>query len=83
MSLYASITILSGLIVALVALRTVLVIRSEKDAPRGSPPGIGDHIVEAPYHSGGAGGGHDGRFTVPRDPQEYAKRFVPKQKDRT
>ena len=82
MTLASTITILSMAILFVVGWRAIHVMRSEKDARRGSEPGTGDHIIEAPYHSGGAGGGHDGRFTVPRDPQAYAKLFVPKEKDR-
>ena len=81
MTVANTITLLCMAILFVVGWRTIHVMRQEKDAKRGSEPGTGHHIVEAAYHSGGAGGGHDGRFTVPRDPQEYARLFVPKQKD--
>ena len=81
MTLAGTITLLSMAILFVVGLRAIYVMRREKDARRGSEPGTGHHVVEVAYHSGGAGGGHDGRFTVPRDPQEYARLFVPKQKD--
>ena len=81
MTVANTITLLSMAILFVVGWRTIHVMRQEKDAKRGSEPGTGHHIVEVNYHSGGAGGGHDGRFTVPRDPQEYARLFVPKEKD--
>ena len=83
MTLASTITLLSMAILLVVGWRTIHVMRSEKAAKRGSLPGTGHHVIEANYHSGGGGGGHDGRFTVPRDPQAYAKLFVPKGKDRT
>nr|WP_256474214.1 hypothetical protein [Lutimaribacter sp. EGI FJ00013] len=45
------------------------------DAPRGSEPGKGYHTLRSNYSSGL--GGHDTSWKVPRDPQEYARRFVP------
>ncbi len=44
---------------------------------RGSDPGTGYHTLTSDYQSG-MGGGHVTTWKVPRDPQEYAKRFVPK-----
>lgn len=66
------------LMLAVLALRAFYVLRGEKGARRGSPPGKGYHEIEANYFSGGGGGGQQGSFRVPRDPQEYARRFVPK-----
>ena len=74
------IVLLSGLILAVLLGRALWIVRSEKDEGRGSLPGRGDHVVEANYFSGG--GGQQGAFRVPRDPQDYAKRFVPKERDR-
>jgi len=73
-----------GIIVALVAaILAVLIvkarqtIRRERGQPRGLAPGTGDHIIEAEYSSG-LGGGHASQIRVPRDPQAYARRFVPR-----
>ncbi len=52
-------------------------IRRDADTPRGLAPGSGHHIIEVEYSSG-LGGGHATQIRVPRDPQAYAKRFVPK-----
>ena len=68
--------LLCAAILVVLVIRTALVIRSEKDQPRGSAPGKGDHVIDANYNSGL--GGQPGEFRVPRDPQEYARRFVPK-----
>ena len=73
---------LSALILAILLGRALWVLRQEKDQGRGSLPGKGDHIIEANYFSGGGGGGHQTTFRVPRDPQDYAKRFVPKERER-
>ena len=54
-------------------------LRDEPDRPRGLEPGTGDHIIEVNYSSG-LGGGEQMEIRVPRDPQEYAKAFVPKGK---
>jgi hypothetical protein len=73
-----------GIIVALVAaILAVLIvkarqtIRRERGQPRGLAPGTGDHIIEVEYSSG-LGGGHASQIRVPRDPQAYARRFVPR-----
>ena len=44
---------------------------------RGSPPGKGDHVIDLDYNSGAGGGSQTVRYTIPKDPQDYAKRFVP------
>ena len=51
-----------------------------KGTERGSLPGKGDHVIELDYNSGGGGGSQTARYTVPKDPQDYAKRFVPQGK---
>ena len=79
MSSGVTIAALCAAILVVLAIRTASVVRAERGARRGSPPGEGHTRVEAGYWSGGAGGGHDGHFLVPRDPQEYARRFVPRQ----
>ena len=75
----STIAALCAMILLVLAIRTVSVVRSERGARRGSPPGKGHHRIEAGYWSGGGGGGHGHVFTVPRDPQEYARLFVPRQ----
>ena len=73
-----------GIVVALVAaILAVLIvkagqtIRRERGQPRGLAPGTGDHIIDVEYSSG-LGGGHASQIRVPRDPQAYARRFVPR-----
>lgn len=87
MDAFGTIAALSAAILLVLALRTVQVIRREGTRPaRGSPPGTGHHVIDASYSSGGAGGGHHATFTVPRDPQAYARTFVPRaarERDRT
>jgi len=79
MSTGVAITLLSALVLLFAVLRAAQALRQEKGRDqRGSAPGKGYHEVDASYHSGGAGGGQDGRFRVPRDPQEYARMFIPK-----
>jgi hypothetical protein len=75
-----AITLLS-LAIALVAVITgAVALKRTKGTERGSLPGEGDHVIEADYSSGAGGGGHATTYTIPRDPQEYAKRFVPREK---
>ena len=63
-------------IIALLVARAIYVVRSERGAnTRGSEPGSGDHTIHADYSSGFSG--HSTTYRVPRDPQEYTKRFVP------
>ena len=81
MTVWLPAVLLSAAILGLLAVRAVVIMRREKDTPRGSLPGTGYHVIEANYLSGGGGGGHHGSFRVPKDPQEYAKGFVPRQKD--
>jgi len=74
------ILIVSALIVVVAVLRAAQSIRHTRGTERGSLPGTGDHIIDAAYHSGGGGGGHSTQYRIPRDPQEYAKTFIPKDK---
>jgi hypothetical protein len=81
MAVTAQALVIGGLAAAILVVltwRTLAIMRAEKGRPRGAPPGRGHTRVEAGYWSGGAGGGHDGHFDVPRDPQAYARRFVPR-----
>ena len=81
MSPYFPIVAISAAIIVVLAVRAIVIMRRETDAPRGSLPGRGYHEIDASYFSGGGGGGSQSTFRVPRDPQEYAKGFVPPQKD--
>ena len=69
---------ISAVILGILVVRAVVVWRAERGQPRGSAPGTGVHVIDASYHSGGGGGGQTGQFTVPRDPDAYARQFVPK-----
>lgn len=82
MTNWLPIVLISAAILAVLAVRAVIVVRRETNAARGSLPGKGYHVIDASYFSGGAGGGHSGEFRVPRDPQEYARAFVPHNKER-
>jgi len=63
------------IVVAIVALSWVSM-KSDRKA-KGSEPGKGYHTLRSEYSSG-VGGGEQREWKVPRDPQEYAKQFVPK-----
>ncbi len=70
--------IIAGLVIA--AIGALAILGQRKDpGQRGSEPGKGDHILESDYQSG-VGGGNVTRWKVPKDPQAYAKRFVPRDK---
>jgi hypothetical protein len=72
------IAVLCGLVVLVAALRARQAVRHDRHDRRGSAPGKGYHVIDASYHSGGGGGGQSAEFRVPRDPQEYARLFIPK-----
>lgn len=66
------------LIVLILAVALLIGIRRQRDfkgTERGSEPGEGYHELESNYSSGL--GGHQTTWRVPRDPQEYARHFVP------
>ena len=68
-----------GLIVVIILAVLLLArfaLRNDTDQ-RGSEPGQGYHELRSDYQSG-VGGGHVTTWKVPKDPQEYARRFVPK-----
>ena len=67
----------STLILAILFGRALWVMHSERGAKRGSRPGKGYHEIDASYTSGGGGGGQVKSFKVPKDPDEYARQFVP------
>ncbi len=68
--------IIGGLIVLFIGALAVMGKRNDSEQ-RGSEPGTGYHTLTSDYQSG-MGGGHVTTWKVPRDPQEYAQRFVPK-----
>lgn len=74
--------ILSGLILALLVARAFFVMRTERHQRPGSPPGKGVHVLKSEYFSGGGGGGQATEYSIPKDPQDYARLFVPKTNDR-
>ncbi|MCC1493329.1 hypothetical protein [Cognatishimia sp. F0-27] len=76
----ALIGVLCALIVCVAVFRAWVAIRNDKHQGRGSLPGKGYHTIDASYHSGGSGGGHSAEFRVPKDPQVYARLFIPKDK---
>jgi|GEM_PF-309146 len=69
---------MSVLVLVLLAARAVQAVRTEHKSQRGIDPGQGDTLIDVNYASGGGGGGHSTTIRVPKDPQEYAKAFVPK-----
>lgn len=77
-----AITLLVLAIVLVAVISGAMALKRTRGTERGSLPGKGDHVIEANYSSGAGGGGHSTTYTVPRDPQEYAKRFVPREKQK-
>lgn len=77
MSGAAIITLLSGLVLLLAILRAAQSLRRDRSSGRGTEPGPGDSVIESHYSSG-AGGGHSMSYRISRDPQTYAKLFIPK-----
>jgi hypothetical protein len=72
--------VIVGLVLAIAVAtwaRARAAIRRDAGAGRGLAPGTGDHIMNVEYSSG-LGGGHATQIRVPRDPQAYARRFVPR-----
>ena len=72
--------VLAALILGLPAVRAWAVMRAERGARRGAEPGEGYHVIRSEYFSGGGGGGETTEYTVPKDPQAYARLFVPRDK---
>lgn len=78
MSGAAIITVLSGLVLLLAVLRAAQSLRQDGGTTgRGTAPGHGDSVIESHYASG-AGGGESMSYRISRDPQTYAKLFIPK-----
>ncbi|WP_308917959.1 hypothetical protein [Jannaschia sp. LMIT008] len=75
-------TVFACAIVAILVVRAVWVLRREGGArPRGVEPGDGHVEIESEYFSG-LGGGAQQVTRVPRDPQAYARAFVPRNRNR-
>ncbi|PZX17759.1 hypothetical protein LX81_01487 [Palleronia aestuarii] len=79
MSVFGLSALLGAAIIVLLGVRAAFVLRAERGARRGSEPGTGHHVLVSEYFSGGGGGGQSCEYRVPRDPQEYARLFVPRQ----
>ena len=73
----AIITILSGLVLLLAVLRAAQSLRQDRATGRGTAPGRGDSVIESHYSSG-VSGGQSMSYRISRDPQTYAKLFIPK-----
>ncbi|WP_142834962.1 hypothetical protein [Palleronia caenipelagi] len=54
-------------------------LRHDPGPTRGQLPGDGVTVLRAEYQSG-MGGGEETEYTIPKDPQAYARLFVPKEK---
>ena len=81
MSSVVFITTICAAILALLLARTLYILRKEKDdSNRGSEPGDGHHTIHAEYSSGFSG--HSTSYDIPRDPQAYARLFVPPKTDK-
>lgn len=79
---WGPIVLLSALILLVAVLRAAQSLRHSRGTERGSLPGTGDHILHADYSSGAGGGGQSTTYRIPRDPQEYARKFVPRDRTR-
>ncbi|MDZ7708904.1 MAG: hypothetical protein U5K36_01320 [Roseovarius sp.] len=73
----AIITILSGLVLLLAVLRAAQSMRHDPTTGRGTEPAPGDSVIESHYSSG-VSGGQSMSYRISRDPQTYAKLFIPK-----
>ena len=70
--------VLSLAILLVLVARAVWILRAEGGRrPRGTEPGDGHVEIESQYFSG-LGGGSQQVTRVPRDPQAYARAFVPR-----
>jgi hypothetical protein len=72
----------AGLLALILVARAIWILRAEArrddgGRPRGIRPGTGYTEIQSDYASG-LGGGNQMTTRVPKDPQEYARAFVPK-----
>ena len=81
MSGAAIITLLSGLVLLLAVLRAAQSLHQDRGTGRGTAPGPGDSIIESHYSSG-VSGGQTMSYRISRDPQTYAKLFIPKDRNK-
>jgi len=70
------IVVLSLGILALAVLAGWMRLRQDPGKARGALPRKGHHTLTSDYQSGL--GGHSTIWTVPADPQDYARTFVPR-----
>ena len=76
MSTFSFITLVSAAIVGLLVWKAVSVVRREASTTeRGTLPGKGHTTIHAEYSSGFSG--NSTSYDIPKDPQAYARRFVP------
>ena len=78
---FALSALIGGGILAALVVRAVFVVRAEPDRPRGVEPGDG-HVEILSEYSSGVGGGERMITRVPRDPDAYARAFVPRKERR-
>jgi hypothetical protein len=64
-------------LIALVTAILAVVMQRQNPGARGAEPGEGEIELHSEYTSG-VGGGQTATWTVPRDPQAYAKHFIPR-----
>lgn len=79
--LSATSLLVAGGILAALVVRAHLIIRREAARPRGTERGTGYVEIVSEYSSG-VGGGERMVTRVPRDPDEYARAFVPRKERR-
>ena len=65
-------------IVAVLAIHALRIMRAERGQKPGQPPGTGEVVFDVSYTSG-LGGGQPAELRAPRDPQAFARLFVPRQ----
>jgi hypothetical protein len=71
---------LALLIVALVAMVAALAwLGQRRNTGQGEDANPDYHILHSEYHSG-VGGGENRTWKIPKDPQAYARLFIPKDK---
>lgn len=76
--------LLAAAVIAILVARAIWIMRKEarspdQGRPRGIEPGTGYTEIQSDYSSG-LGGGNQLTTRVPKDPDEYARSFVPRRK---
>jgi hypothetical protein len=77
----AIIAVLSGLVLLLAGLRAAQSLREDRTTGRGTEPGEGDSVISS-FYSSGVSGGQSMSYRISRDPQTYAKIFIPKDRSK-